>query len=143
LEVEFVVVRESNTFINNESQEIDHNQKPVISLRAGRGIIKVAGGPGDRWLGHRKMAGREESPDTVLRHAFHFVRSGTLDRATRLVTPGGEVEDGEINSPLRRRHGKCHREYTAGGAQHGGIAQGNLRDVFESLASFGKGEKVG
>ena len=41
------------------------------------------------------------------------------------------------------RHGKCHRDYTAGGAQHGGIAQGNLRDVFESLASFGKGEKVG
>jgi hypothetical protein len=28
--------------------------------------MEVAGGPGDRWLGHRKMAGREESPDTVL-----------------------------------------------------------------------------
>ena len=41
------------------------------------------------------------------------------------------------------RHGKCHREYTAGGAQHGDIAQGNLRDVFEMHASFGKGEKVG
>ena len=40
-------------------------------------------------------------------------------------------------------HGKCHREYTAGGAQHGGIAQENLRDVFEWLVSFGKGEKVG
>src|SRR6266849_4353408 len=51
--------------------------------------MKLAGGPGDRWLGHRKMAGREESPDTVLRHALHFVGSGTLDRATRLVTPGG------------------------------------------------------
>src|SRR5216683_1263525 len=51
--------------------------------------MRKAGGPGDRWLGHRKMAGREESPDTVLRHALHFVRSGTLDRATRLVTPGG------------------------------------------------------
>ncbi len=36
-------------------------------------IIGVAGGPGDRWLGHREMAGREESPDTVLRHADHFV----------------------------------------------------------------------
>ena len=35
-------------------------------------IIGVAGGPGDRWLGYRKMAGREESPDTVLRHADHF-----------------------------------------------------------------------
>jgi len=41
------------------------------------------------------------------------------------------------------RHGQCHREYTAGGAQHGGIAQENLRDVFEQLALFGKGEKVG
>jgi len=30
--------------------------------------MKLAGGPGDRWLGHREMAGREESPDTVLRH---------------------------------------------------------------------------
>ena len=64
----------------------------------GRGIMELAGGPGDRWLGHRKMAGREESPDTVLRHADHFagvnygdceVVGGTLDRATRLVTPGG------------------------------------------------------
>src|SRR5712692_11512464 len=51
----------------------------------------MAGGPGDRWLGHRKMAGREESPDTVLRHALHFVRSGTLDRATRLITSGGAM----------------------------------------------------
>ena len=62
----------------------------------------MAGGPGDRWLGHREMAGREESPDTVLRHvgcgAGVFIggceaADGTLDRATRLVTPGGEVED--------------------------------------------------
>jgi len=29
-------------------------------------IIKLAGEPGDRWLGHRKMAGWEESPDTVV-----------------------------------------------------------------------------
>jgi hypothetical protein len=27
--------------------------------------------------------------------------------------------------------------------QHGGIPQVNLRDVFEQLVSFGKGEKVG
>jgi hypothetical protein len=40
-------------------------------------------------------------------------------------------------------HGKCHRKCTAGGTEHGGIAQENLRDVFEPLASFGKGEKVG
>jgi len=26
----------------------------------------MAGEPGDRWLGHCKMAGREESPDTVV-----------------------------------------------------------------------------
>ncbi len=51
-------------------------------------IIELAGGPGNRWLGHRKMTEREESPDTVLRHAHHFVLSATLDRATRLVTPG-------------------------------------------------------
>jgi membrane protease YdiL (CAAX protease family) len=31
-----------------------------------RGIMKLAGEPGDRWPGHRKMAGREESPDTVV-----------------------------------------------------------------------------
>ena len=31
-----------------------------------QGIIDMAGEPGDRWLGHRKMAEREESPDTVL-----------------------------------------------------------------------------
>ena len=42
------------------------------------------------------MAGREESPDTVRRHVLHFVGSGTLDRATRLVTPGGEVEAGGV-----------------------------------------------
>ena len=28
--------------------------------------IPLAGEPGDRWLGHRKMAEREESPDTVV-----------------------------------------------------------------------------
>jgi hypothetical protein len=43
----------------------------------------------------------------------------------------------------RFAHGKCHRKCTAGGTQHGGIAQENLRDVFEQLVSSGKGEKVG
>jgi hypothetical protein len=42
--------------------------------------MNVAGGPGDRWSGWRKLAGREESPDTVLEGQ---------ERATRLVTPGG------------------------------------------------------
>jgi len=40
-------------------------------------------------------------------------------------------------------HGKCHRKYTAGREKHGGIPQENLRDVDETLAQFGKGEKVG
>jgi hypothetical protein len=31
-----------------------------------RDTIMVAGEPGDCWLGHRKMTGREESPDTVV-----------------------------------------------------------------------------
>jgi hypothetical protein len=44
---------------------------------------------------------------------------------------------------VRLSYGKCHREYTAGGEKHGGIAQENLRDAFEMLAQFGKGEKVG
>ena len=63
--------------------------------------------------------------------------------ATRLVTPGGAVEDGEVDSPLQRRHGKCHREETAGGVELGDIEQGNLGGVFEKLARLGKGEKVG
>jgi len=37
----------------------------------------------------------------------------------------------------------CHREYTAGWEKHGGILQENLKDVFETLAQLGKGEKVG
>jgi hypothetical protein len=31
-------------------------------------IMLTAGEPGDRWLSHRKMAEREESPDTVPSH---------------------------------------------------------------------------
>ena len=50
------------------------------------GIMELAGGPGDRWLGHCKMAGREESPDTVLRHvgrsAFTRTREAEASRAT-------------------------------------------------------------
>jgi hypothetical protein len=30
-------------------------------------------------------------------------------------------------------HGKCHREYTAGEIEHGGMAQGNLQSAFEML----------
>jgi hypothetical protein len=53
----------------------------VSEIRTGfKVIMSVAGGPGDRWSGHRKMVGREESPDTVLSHQEKW--------ATRLVTPG-------------------------------------------------------
>ena len=50
--------------------------------------MKLAGGPGDRWLGHRKMAGREESPDTVLRHVDHFagVVMATAEWLAELLT---------------------------------------------------------
>jgi hypothetical protein len=38
----------------------------AIQSSVSRGIMKLAGEPGDRWPGHRKMTGREESPDTVV-----------------------------------------------------------------------------
>jgi len=63
--------------------------------------------------------------------------------ATRLVTPGGEVEDGGVT---RRYNG------VAEGATENrppaerstvAVAQGNLRDADEMHATLGKGEKVG
>jgi hypothetical protein len=63
--------------------------------RIGRdGILASAGKPGDRWVGFRKKAGREESPDTVvfapaLEDASLLAHSASDQRATRLVTPGG------------------------------------------------------
>jgi len=36
---------------------------PILRQSA---TIPLVGEPGDRWLGHRKMAEREESPDTVV-----------------------------------------------------------------------------
>ncbi len=98
--------------------------------------MEVAGGPGDRRSGHRKMAGREESPDTVLSHVRNKGNAPGNARGALWVTQASA-------GAVRIAHGKCHRKCTAGDAQHGGIAQENLRDVFESLASFGKGEKVG
>jgi hypothetical protein len=50
--------------------------------------MTLAGGPGNRWLLGRKASQREESPDTVLRRGERKL-ARTLDRATRLVTPGG------------------------------------------------------
>jgi len=57
-------------WIQNLLANVPHNL--LAQLTDHRGIIEVAGGPGDRWLGHRKMAGREESPDTVLSHAGQY-----------------------------------------------------------------------
>jgi len=108
--------------------------------------MKVAGGPGDRWSGHRKMAGREESPDTVLSHQENPSPAKCWFRA-RGNAPGnarGGTWAAQASACAGRfAHGKCHRKCTAGGTQHGGITQVNLRDVFEQLVSFGKGEKVG
>ena len=51
-----------------------------------QGIIGSAGEPGDRWFSYRKMAGREESPDTIVVGSQEPVTK----RATRLITSGGE-----------------------------------------------------
>ena len=70
--------------------------------------------------------------------------SGTLDRATRLVTPGGESGSTGRNACATRGATESATEnQTAGGVKRGGIAQGNLGDADEMLATFGKGEKVG
>jgi hypothetical protein len=46
----------------------DHLASIPRKFNESEAIMETAGGPGDRWSGHRKMAGREESPDTVLSH---------------------------------------------------------------------------
>jgi hypothetical protein len=52
----------------------DHRASIPRKFNESEVIMDTAGGPGDRWSGHRKMAGREESPDTVLSHQETFVR---------------------------------------------------------------------
>jgi hypothetical protein len=37
---------------------------------------KLAGEPGDRWLDHREMVGREESPDTAFGTDFRSKYDG-------------------------------------------------------------------
>src|SRR5712692_9539594 len=109
------------------------------SWRAGR---VIAGLVIARWLGGRKV----RTPSSARKS-----QRGNTPRPSGLGVKGnapgnvrGAVWVAQASAcAVRSVHGKCHREYTAGGAQHGGIAQENLRDVFESLASFGKGEKVG
>jgi hypothetical protein len=106
-----------------------------------------------------EQSGREESPDTVV--------VGSQEPVTKSGNAPG-------NARGRPRRLRCRAEFpaSAGGVelssarcgsvtesatenippaeQHGGIAQGNLRDVFEKAGlrsgqaeSFGKGEKVG
>jgi len=94
-----------------------------------------------RWLGGRKV----RTPSSARKS-----QRGNTPRPSGLGVEGnapgnarGRGRQAGLKPGGYMRHGKCHREYTAGGAQHGGIAQENLRDVFELLASFGKGEKVG
>ncbi len=99
-----------------------------------RVILKSAGGPGNRWLLGRKAQWREESPDTVLRRGERKL-ARTLDRATRLVTPGDFVRKAKprivpqkIKPPAQRstvasRRETCETSHTARNA--------------------GKGEKVG
>jgi hypothetical protein len=81
------------------------------------------------------MAGREESPDTVLSHQEKW--------ATRLVTPGGRFGRRKLRLVLAGSLTESATENIPPAKQHGGIAQENLRDVFDKLVSFGKGEKVG
>jgi hypothetical protein len=51
-----------------------HRARIPRKFNESEAIMETAGGPGDRWSSHRKMAGREESPDTVLSHQETFVR---------------------------------------------------------------------
>jgi hypothetical protein len=57
---------------------IDHRPSIPRKLNESEAIMETAGGPGDRWSGHRKMVGREESPDTVLSHQGTFIRSTAM-----------------------------------------------------------------
>jgi hypothetical protein len=52
----------------------DHRAVIPRKFNESEAIMETAGGPGDRWSGHREMAGREESPDTALSHQGTFIR---------------------------------------------------------------------
>jgi hypothetical protein len=107
----------------------------------------VIAGPG--------QSGREESPDTVVVGSQEPVtktlkpaQAAEGTRATRLVTPGdghaGSAAEWSYSPKLKHWMGgvelssmRCGSvtesatENIPPAAQHGGIAQGNLRDVFE------------
>ena len=111
-----------------ETDQLQGSKEPrvaVIQFNGEEGIIRLAGGPGDRWLrpkaakskplqgrGERKVRTPLRGPLAVCgrRKAGAEWTTELSTWATRLVTPGGEVEDGGVNSPLQRRHGECHRE---------------------------------
>jgi hypothetical protein len=80
---------------------------PTKRRAAFEGIIEVAGEPGDRWLGHREMAGREESPDTAVVSSQEPVTGkgnapGNAWGAVRVMRGSPRV--------VRAVHGKCHRK---------------------------------
>src|SRR6266478_5211220 len=66
------------------------------AIQTYRGIMELAGEPGDRWLLGREVQRREESPDTVVVGSQESVTK----RATRLVTPG----DGHAGSAARQSY---------------------------------------
>jgi hypothetical protein len=99
-----------------------------------KAIIVLAGGPGDRWSGHRKMAGREESPDTVLSHQGKGNAPGNARGAIWVARVSGSRRTSSLTESATENIPPAKR--------HGGIAQENLWGVFEQLVSFGKGEKV-
>ena len=49
--------------LSTNSRMYSWQGSPILRQSA---TIPLVGEPGDRWLGHRKMAEREESPDTVV-----------------------------------------------------------------------------
>jgi hypothetical protein len=100
--------------------------------------METAGGPGDRGSGHRKMVGREESPDTVLSHqgTIHPLNRGCKVRATRLVTPGERFGWHRLRPVAADSITESATENIPPAERHGGIAQENLRDVFAQLVTL-------
>jgi N-acetyl-anhydromuramyl-L-alanine amidase AmpD len=97
------------------------------------------------------MAGREESPDTTVVGSREPVTGKPFGAhcarprpgATRQVTPGERFRWYRFRPALSGSFTESATENRPPAEQHGDIAQVNLRDVFEMLVSFGKGEKVG
>jgi len=113
----------------------DHRASIPRKFNESEAIMEPAGGPGDRWSGHRKMAGREESPDTVLSHqgTLHPLNRGCKVRATRLVTPGERFGWRGFRLAPAGSLTESATENIPPAERHGGIAQENLRDVFAQL----------